>query len=100
MDVIDAKPAAAEPCPYCGKPLEKMKLGLTTTDPTTSYASERPSKPEAIAPEMKQYVREAARRPGSFTWSWLVDVMWLVALVMMVWVLTQLPTWWHLSGQY
>jgi hypothetical protein len=49
---------------------------------------------------MKQYMREASRRRGSFTWSWVVDVMWLVAIVMMVWVLTQVPTWWQLSGQY
>lgn len=100
VDVIDAKPDVAEPCPYCAKSIEKMKLGLTTTDPTMNYVSERPVKPEAIAPQMKQYMREATRRRGKFTWAWVVDVMWLVAIVMMVWVLTQLPNWWQLSGQY
>jgi hypothetical protein len=100
VDVIDAKAEVAEPCPYCAKSIEKMKLGMTSADPTLTYASERPVKPEAMAPEMKHYIREATRRRGNFTWSWVVDMMWLVAIVLMVWVLTQLPTWWHLSGQY
>ncbi|MDQ3930049.1 MAG: hypothetical protein M3328_12995, partial [Chloroflexota bacterium] len=100
VDVIEAKADVAEPCPYCGKSIEKMKLGMTSTDPTMTYVSERPTKPDAVAPAMKQYIKEATRRRGGFTWSWVVDVMWLAAIVMMVWVLTQLPAWWHLSGQY
>jgi hypothetical protein len=100
VDVIDAKPDVAEPCPYCSHSIEKMKLGMTSADPTVTYVSERPVKPEAVAPEMKQYIKDANRRRGRFTWSWVVDVMWLVAIVLMVWVLTQLPAWWHLSGQY
>jgi ssDNA-binding Zn-finger/Zn-ribbon topoisomerase 1 len=100
VDVIDAKADEVEPCPYCAKPIEKMKLGMTSADPTMSYISERPVKPDGVALEMKNYMREATRRRGGFTWSWVVDVMWLVAIVMMVWVLTQLPAWWHLTGQY
>lgn len=100
VDVIDAKADVTEPCPYCNTSIEKMKLGMTSADPTMNYSSERPVKPEAVAPAMKQYMRDATRRKGGFTWSWVVDVMWLAAIVMMVWVLTQLPAWWHLSGQY
>ncbi|MDQ5823475.1 MAG: hypothetical protein M3441_04585 [Chloroflexota bacterium] len=100
VDVIDAQADVAEPCPYCNNSIEKMKLGMTSADPTMNYSSERPVKPEAVAPAMKQYMKEATRRRGGFTWAWVVDVMWLVAVVMMVWVLTQLPAWWHLSGQY
>jgi hypothetical protein len=98
--VIDAKADVAEPCPYCNQSIEKMQLGMTSADTTITYKSERPVKPEAIAPEMKQYMKDATRRRGNFTWSWVVDVMWLVAIVLMVWVLTQFPAWWHLSGQY
>lgn len=100
VDVIDAKADVAEPCPYCNQSIEKMKLGMTSADATITYTSERPVKPEAMAPEMKQYIKEATRRRGNFTWSWVVDVMWLVAIVLMVWVLTQFPSWWRLSGQY
>jgi hypothetical protein len=100
VDVIDAKADVAEPCPYCNQSIEKMQLGMTSADTTITYKSERPVKPEAIAPEMKQYMKDATRRRGNFTWSWVVDVMWLVAIVLMVWVLTQFPAWWHLSGQY
>jgi hypothetical protein len=32
--------------------------------------------------------------------AWVVDLMWLVAIIVMVWALTQLPTWLNLSGQY
>jgi hypothetical protein len=27
-------------------------------------------------------------------------LLWLIAIVAMVWALTQLPNWLHLSGQY
>jgi hypothetical protein len=32
--------------------------------------------------------------------AWVVDFMWLVAIIVMVWALTQLPTWLNLPGQY
>ena len=31
---------------------------------------------------------------------WLVDVMWLIIVVLMVWALTQLPLWLHLTDLY
>lgn len=100
VDVIEAKPDVVEPCPYCGNNIEKMKLGMTNADPTLAYVSQRPVKPDADAPQMKEYMAQASRNRRNFSWSWVVDVMWLVAVVLMVWVLTQLPNWWHLAGQY
>jgi hypothetical protein len=30
----------------------------------------------------------------------MVDLLWLIAVIMMVWALTQLPTWLNLPGMY
>ena len=100
VDVIEAKPDIVDPCPYCGNNIEKMKLGMTNADPTIAYVSQRPPQVDSETQQMKQYKAEASRRSRNVSWSWVVDVMWLVAVVLMVWVLTQLPTWWRLSGQY
>jgi hypothetical protein len=49
---------------------------------------------------MKQTLQINTAQKKGLNLSWLVDVLWLVAIVAMVWALTQLPTWLHLSGQY
>jgi hypothetical protein len=49
---------------------------------------------------MKQALsrRSGERKPLSF--NWVVDLLWLITIILMVWALTQLPTWLNLSGLY
>jgi hypothetical protein len=42
----------------------------------------------------------APARKGGLTFNWVIDLLWLLAIVAMVWSLTQLPIWLHLTGQY
>ena len=52
-------------------------------------------------PAMQQDIpgaQSAASRPVDSTGSW--TFLWLVAVVLMVWALTQLPTWLNLPGMY
>jgi hypothetical protein len=106
VDTSDAKPGVTEPCPYCQNTITRMDMGLGTIN---EYASQknpgsRPgvphSDPKHAFPTMHQQLVEGPvveRRPAL---AWVVDLMWLVAIIVMVWALTQLPTWLNLSGQY
>ncbi len=102
VDTLDATPGAEEPCPNCGVRIDKMQLGMVDGDPSAAYVSQklaRVSTTAADAPAMQQYMAAAVARRG-FSWAWIVDLMWLAALIAMVWAFTQLPTWLHLAGQY
>lgn len=99
VDTIDAKAGAPEPCPYCSTSLDRMQLGMSNADPTSSYVSEKAPMPKTVVPKMTQYVEGDAASRG-YSWSWVVDFMWLVAIAVMVWALTQIPAWFHLAGQY
>ncbi|HET9494450.1 MAG TPA: hypothetical protein VFR15_09485 [Chloroflexia bacterium] len=106
VDTSDARPGVSEPCPYCKNTITRMDMGLGTIN---EYASQkvpgsRPGvqhvDPKLAFPSMNQQVIEGPmveRRPAL---AWVVDLMWLAAIIVMVWALTQLPTWLNLSGQY
>jgi hypothetical protein len=106
VDTSEAKPDVTEPCPYCQQTISKMEMGLGTINEQASQKvpGSRPglphTDPKHAFPSMNQYLAEGPvveRRP---VLAWVVDFMWLVAIVVMVWALTQLPTWLNLSGQY
>lgn len=99
VDTIDAKTNETELCPYCSTAIEKMRLGMANADPNSPYPVQKATKMEAAVPGVQHYVNAAAARRG-FSWAWVVDVMWLATVVAMVWALTQLPMWLHLTGQY
>jgi hypothetical protein len=64
------------------------------------------SRPAAAAanstqyPAMKQTAVRGPKERRGLSFNWVVDLLWLIAIVMMVWALTQLPTWLNLSGMY
>jgi hypothetical protein len=81
-----------------------MGLGTINDQASQKVPGSRPglphTDPKHAFPSMNQYLAEGPvveRRP---VLAWVVDFMWLVAIVVMVWALTQLPTWLNLSGQY
>lgn len=99
VDTIDARAGETAPCPYCNTDIDKMTLGMVSAEEGSTYHSRKPAKMEAAVPAMQHYVNVAPHRHG-FSWAWVVDAMWLTAIVVLVWALTQLPMWLHLSGQY
>lgn len=99
VDTVDAKKDVTEPCPYCGTAIEKMALGMINAGANSTYVLQKPVKMEGPVPAMQHYADAAAARRG-FSWAWVVDVMWLAAVVAMIWAFTQLPAWLRLAGQY
>jgi hypothetical protein len=106
VDTSDGKPGVTEPCPYCQNAISKMDMGVGTVNEQASQKvpGSRPgmphSDPKHAFPSMHQQQFEGpvvVRRPAM---AWVVDFMWLVAIIVMVWALTQLPTWLNLPGQY
>ena len=106
LDTSEAVPDHVEPCSYCGKEVNKWTLGLGGVPDLVSQKNpgSRPGDagpaPDPAFPAMKQTLEINTERPKGLSFGWLVDLLWLIAIVAMVWALTQLPTWLHLSGQY
>jgi hypothetical protein len=105
VDTGDAVPGQVDPCPYCKAPINKMEMGMGGVTDLVSQKNpgSRPADAganSAAFPAMKQTL---SRNPGerrALSFNWVVDLLWLVAIVLMVWALTQLPTWLNLSGLY
>lgn len=106
LDTGEAVPGKIEPCPYCSKDVDKFNVGLGGVADLVSQRNpgSRPAGagagPDPAFPAMKQTLEINTQRKKGLSFGWLVDVLWLVAIVAMIWALTQLPTWLHLSGQY
>ncbi len=102
IDTGDAKPGVIEPCPYCAKGVSKMELGLTGSKAGAGAKVDGGARPDLTAfPAMQDFATTtaSATRHRSVL-AWLADLLWLVVVIGMVWALTQLPTWLHLTGQY
>jgi hypothetical protein len=96
VDTSVSKEGVVEPCPYCSVSINKWDLALNMARGLVM--------PHALAKEsdnswLGQPLEDPALRRG-FNFGWLVDVMWLLIVVLMVWALTQLPTWLHLTDLY
>jgi hypothetical protein len=101
VDAVDAQPNKKEACPYCSETLDRFELGVTGTERGAAYISERVKhESEAEAAMQKIAAKERRRRGRTFTFGWLVDLLWLVAIVATVWALSQLPVWLKLVNQY
>ena len=101
VDAVDAKPNVIEPCPYCSEKIDRFELGITGTEKGAAYISER-VKSESKADKAMQKIaaKEKNHRARSVTFGWVVDILWLVAIIATVWALSQLPVWLKLTGQY
>jgi hypothetical protein len=99
VDAADAKESADEPCPYCDKPINRLQLGMAGTDSTISYKSTKASG-ESMSKEAMERLEAESKVKRDISFRWITDVVWLVAIVAVVWALSQLPTWLHLAGQY
>jgi hypothetical protein len=106
IDTSEAVPDQIEPCPYCSKEINRWTLGLGGAPDLVSQKNpgSRPAGagagPDPAFPAMKQTLEINTERQKGLSFGWVVDLLWLIAIVGMVWALTQLPTWLHLSGQY
>jgi hypothetical protein len=105
VDTSHCVPGEIDPCPYCEKPVEGWKLGLGGVPDLVSQKNpgSRPvgagDAPDPAFASTKQVLDiDTSRHVRSF--GWVVDLLWLVAIIAMVWAFTQLPVWFHLSGQY
>jgi hypothetical protein len=105
VDTGDAVPGQVDACPYCKAPINKMEMGMGGVTDLVSQKNPGSRPADAVAnstafPAMKQTL---SRNPGerrALSFNWVVDLLWLVAIILMVWALTQLPTWLNLSGLY
>jgi hypothetical protein len=105
VDTSHCVPGEVDPCPYCEKPVEGWKLGLGGVPDLVSQKNpgSRPvgagDGPDPAFASTKQVLDiDTSRHVRSF--GWVVDLLWLVAIIAMVWAFTQLPIWFHLTGQY
>jgi hypothetical protein len=106
IDTTEAVPDQLGPCPYCHKEVDRWSLGrggiadlVSQKHPGSRPADSGPA-PDPAFPAMKQTLHINVKEKKGLNFGWLVDLLWLIAIVAMVWALTQLPTWLHLSGQY
>jgi hypothetical protein len=99
VDTSEARPDNPEPCPYCGTTIDKMALGMAGVTGAIPYESVPLSKDGQQYPAMLSGTPEILAGRG-LSFGWLVDLLWLAAIIAMVWALTQLPTWLNLPGQY
>ena len=99
VDTSEAAPAKTEQCPHCNASIDLMKLGQSGVDGAAQYQSTKLAKVGSntlLATSLD--VDSGPRRRVGF--GWVVDLVWLVTIIAIVWALTQLPIWLHLTGQY
>ena len=99
VDTSETAPAKAEKCPHCSASLDLMKLGQSGVDGAAQYQSTKLANVGAsslLATSLDTDLRPR-KRVG---FGWVVDLVWLVTIIAIIWALTQLPTWLHLTGQY
>jgi hypothetical protein len=97
VDTTEARAGVVDSCPYCSIPVNRFELGLM-------YAKDL-STPVLAAPiEDKNAwvgtVMEPPKQGFHFSVAWLVDVLWLLAIALVVWALTQLPAWFNMTNLY
>jgi hypothetical protein len=103
VDTSDAKAGQTEACPYCKQTINKMEMGMGGVSDLVSQKNpgSRPAAANAMAyPSMQQTASPSAPAAGGLSFNWVVDLMWLCVVVLIVWALTQLPTWLNLPGMY
>jgi len=105
VDTAGSMPGQLEPCPYCKAPINRMELGMGGVQDLVSQKNpgSRPAAAAAMTvafPSMQQDIPGLKGPRRGLRFDWVVDLLWLVAVVLMVWALTQLPTWLNLPGMY
>lgn len=104
LDTGEAVRNQVDTCQHCHKEVNRFNLGLGGVPDMISQKNPGSRPAEAGAgPEpalMVQTLEINTPYKKGLSFSWLVDLLWLIAIVAMVWALTQLPAWLHLSGQY
>ena len=99
VDASEAAPGKATQCPHCSASIDLLQLGQSGVDGAVQYQSTKLANVGAnslLATSLDTDLRPR-KRVG---FGWVVDLVWLVTIIAIVWALTQLPTWLHLTGQY
>ena len=97
VDTTDARPGATDACQNCSAPVNRFELGqmYASSVKTTVIADPVEEKDAWIgAPN------PALRRGFRLNLAWVVDLLWLLAIALVIWALTQLPAWFNLTGLY
>jgi hypothetical protein len=96
VDTTEARPGVVEPCPYCGSHINKIEMGMINIQGISTAA------PEIVGVQMTQWTGEPApeARRRMSPMSLAADFMVFGVIVLMVWALTQLPTWFNLTNLY
>ena len=99
VDASEAAPGKAEKCPHCSVSIDLLKLGQSSVDGAAQYQSTKLAAVGASSLLATSLDTDLAPRKR-IGFGWVVDLLWLITIIAIVWALTQLPTWLHLTGQY
>lgn len=99
VDTSETTPGKAEQCPHCSASIDLMKLGQSGVDGAAQYQSTKLANVGSNSLLATSFDTGTGPRKR-IGFGWVVDLVWLVTIIAIVWALTQLPTWLHLTGQY
>jgi hypothetical protein len=99
VDTSETAHGKAEKCPHCSASIDLIALGQSGVDGAAQYQSTK------LAQEASRSLLATASDTDSgprkrVSFGWVVDLIWLITIIAVIWALTQLPTWLHLTGQY
>jgi hypothetical protein len=96
VDTTDARLGVTEKCPYCASPINRLELGLVNAQGITS------GRADAVETSLSWTgVGLTLPKKGfHISFGWLADLFALVVIVLMVWVLAQLPMWFNWAHLY
>ncbi|MFL5734968.1 MAG: hypothetical protein ACJ78Q_17560 [Chloroflexia bacterium] len=96
IDTSDARAGVNENCPYCSGTINKMELGLINMQGikmARADATENSLSWTGVGLTLP-------KRGFHFGFGWMADLFALVVIVLMVWVLAQLPMWFNWTHLY
>lgn len=98
VDTSDAKAGVTGPCPYCSSPITKMDMGLVNVQ--GAMLVPRPEGKNKGGDLSFAGAGQEERSGLAGALGVVVDLMWLFAIILMVWALTQFPAWFNLTNLY
>ena len=97
VDTSDAVAGRVDPCPYCGSHINKLDLGLMNAQ---GIISSQLSDPIETKLSWTGLGLAEPRKRFRLSFGWVADLFVLIVLILMVWVLAQLPVWFNWTHLY
>jgi hypothetical protein len=95
VDTTDARAGVTEKCPYCSAAINKLELGLINTQGIRSIVHADPTENS-----LSWTGAGLAVPKKGISFGWLADLFALAVIVLLVWVLAQLPMWFSWTHLY